>query len=394
MLPVRVVPRVCWGTIINNRDALLVVQLSMAILAGQFSAGSCPGYCAEEATGAPLKGQVSTGRAESNVRNDRSHSQDPFSDNGASVPTTSTPVKTTPPKTLPAKTLPPKTAPSRTTPTKATPKTAPITTSSSSSFRPGIKSGGVEKSSIRPINSALGPFYLKGVVAEQKGDLGTALENFVIAINSDPSNRELQGAVHRVELKLKRRYPAFHAYSSYFTDKNDARFLLNYGVRLYSISCFQQAERLFNKAVILDPSNPNGYFNLGVIYEHDGKLSKALSSYEKSVSLFDQHGPDLAASAQQQALSARDMRLKGSISKMGRERRRFSGMEDPKNGRALAQEAVDSVLRQMQGKPSDIPKWPTLGASDKPISRRKVATRHVDVCDHCLILRSVEMWPN
>ncbi len=238
------------------------------------------------------------------------------------------------------------------------------------------------------------PYFQKGVVAEQNGDLAGALENFVVSVNNDPTNKESQNALHKVELKFKRKYPAFHAYSSYFTGKNDARLLLNYGVRLYSISCFRQAENLFNRAATLDPDNPNAYFNLGVIYEHDGQLSKALAQYQKSLALFKLHGADLASSVSTQAQDSRGKTLKGVVVKLNRERRRFSGMEDPTNGPQLAQAAVDSVVLQLKGQPSNIPKWPTLGVAQPPGGRPKAASRHVDTCDHCLILRDVEMWPN
>jgi len=240
--------------------------------------------------------------------------------------------------------------------------------------------------------------FLKGAEAEQRNDNASALENYVIALNNDPSNPDFIAAVRRVEMKFKRRYPAFHAYTSYFTGKHDERLLLNYGVRLYSLSCFQQAENLFTKAVSLDPSNPNGYFNLGVIYEHKGQLANALTNYQKSLELFKLQGNDLVMSVQQQAQIARERKRNNPTFKLSHERRRYSGMEDPKNGRELAQVAVNSVLRQMKGMPSDIPKWPMLDVTQRPGTKsattRGTASRHVDTCDHCLILRNVEMWPN
>lgn len=261
---------------------------------------------------------------------------------------------------------------------------------------PGATEYGVARTTINPhpVNAKVDLNYQKGFDAEQRGDLATAIENYVVAVNNDPSNREFLRALRRAELKFKSNYPTFHAYTSYFTAKHDARLLLNYGVRLYSLSCFQQAERLFNRAASLDSSNPNAYFNLGVIYEHDGRLAKALPKYQKALALFKAHGPDLPASAQSQARSARDKPLTGAISKSGHERRRYSGMEDPLNGRALAQAAVNSVLQQMKGKRSDVPKWPMLDVTQREDRRTAAATRHVDTCDHCLILRNVEMWPN
>lgn len=339
-----------------------------------------PVYAVDEAKSLPLKGEVRTNRVDSfspdqtNLPKD----SDPFSDDSAPEVLSTSGTKSG---------------------TKASTKSG-TSSSSSTSTNTGTKArtnSGTKQTYVNPPNVIvkIDSNYQKGIDAEQRDDLATAIENYVISVNNDPSNQEFVDALRRVELKFKSKCPKFHAYTSYFTGKHDARLLLNYGVRLYSLSCFQQAERLFNRAAELDPSNPNAQFNLGVIYEHNGQLSKALSKYQKSLSLFKLHGPDLPATAATIAQNARKQALKGKIAKVDHERRRFSGMEDPKNGRQLAQDAVNSVLQQMKGKPDNLPKWPTLTVNQGGAGQRTVTTqRHVDTCDHCLIIRNVEMWPN
>ncbi len=339
-----------------------------------FHAG--PVFAADETKGLPLKGEVRTNRLDSFSQNQMNQpiDSDPFNDNSA-----------------------PEVKPTPVTKAGTKPGTETgIKPSTQAGIKPSTKAG-TKQNAVQPPNVTvkIDSNYQKGVAAEQRDDLPTAIENYVIAVNNEPTNPVFVGALRRVELKFKSICPKFHAYTSYFTGKRDARLLLNYGVRLYSLSCFQQAERLFSQAASLDPSNPNAQFNLGVIYEHNGQLSKALTKYQKSLSLFKLHGPDLPASAAAIAQNARQQALKGKIAKVDHERRRFSGMEDPKNGQQLAQEAVNSVLRQMNGKPDNLPKWPTLTVNqNKPGQRTVGSQRHVDTCDHCLIIRNVEMWPN
>jgi Flp pilus assembly protein TadD len=351
---------------IKLRESSLGFEFLLIFTAFSFIGGAAFGADAEKKT--PLKGEVRSGRNQTALPSARTQSDDPFSTDSAG--SASDPLK-----------FSSQTNSSRTSPSARR-----------EAFQKSMQRARAGVQSTRNVNTD--PYVLKGVVAEQNGDLAGALENFVVSVNNDPTNKESQNALHKVELKFKRKYPAFHAYSSYFTGKKDARLLLNYGVRLYSISCFRQAENLFNRAATLDPNNPNAYFNLGVIYEHDGQLSKALAQYQKSLALFKLHGADLASSVSTQAQDSRGKTLKGAVVKLNRERRRFSGMEDPTNGPQLAQAAVDSVLLQLKGQPSSIPKWPTLGVTQPPGGRPKAASRHVDTCDHCLILRDVEMWPN
>lgn len=351
--------------------------------------GAKPSLADEEPKSRPLKGEIRTNRVDQVPREvlvlPADH--DPFSDDAAGTIPTAPPIRLAVPSGPSRPAVPRPAAASR----PAFPSRPAIPSRPTPSTEYGIKPLSKTSNATAKVDAN----FKKGIDAEQRDDLATAIENFVIAVNNDPSNQEFVAALRRVELKFKGKCPKFHAYTSYFTGKRDARLLLNYGVRLYSLSCFQQAERLFNQAALLDPSNPNAHFNLGVIYEHNGQLAKALTKYQKSLSLFKLHGPDLPASVASVAENARKQTLQGKIAKVSRERRRFSGMEDPKNGRQLAQEAVDSVLRQMNGKPANLPKWPTLTVNQRTPPQRGVApSRHVDTCDHCLIIRDVEMWPN
>jgi tetratricopeptide (TPR) repeat protein len=353
---------------------------------------ACPGFAGNDEKKQPLKGEIRTERVKSNSPETRElpKDSDPFSDDAVNdmraVPRTE--VRTAPRTEV-------RTAPRTEVRIAPRPEVRPAPRTE---VRPAPRTKyGINQPTMKPLigSAKIDVNYQKGIAAEKRGDLATAIENFVYALNNDPSNPLFSSALRRVEMKFKAKCPKFHAYTSYFTGKRDARLLLNYGVRFYSLSCFQQAERLFNQAALLDPTNPNSHFNLGVIYEHNGQLAKALTEYQKSLSLFESQGPDLPASAVTLAQNARKQALRGKIAKVSHERRRYSGMEDPKNGLQLAQEAVDSVLQQMNGKPAKLPKWPTLTVNQRTPTKRDAApSRHVDTCDHCLIIRDIEMWPN
>jgi len=87
-------------------------------------------------------------------------------------------------------------------------------------------------------------YYSIGVNAEAKGDLPTALENYVLAFNCEPTNPTLRNALSNIESQITARYPTYHANSFYFTSERDARCLLNYGVRMYALGWNQQATEL------------------------------------------------------------------------------------------------------------------------------------------------------
>lgn len=59
-----------------------------------------------------------------------------------------------------------------------------------------------------------------------------------------------------------------------------AKEYLKHGAKMHSQGNSHMAESFFNKAINLDPHNPDGYFNLGALYEGRGELSMALQHYK------------------------------------------------------------------------------------------------------------------
>ena len=58
--------------------------------------------------------------------------------------------------------------------------------------------------------------------------------------------------------------------------------LLKEGISFWESKKAKQAEERFHQAIRLDPRNAEAFFSLGVIYEAEGKLDKALKSYERA----------------------------------------------------------------------------------------------------------------
>lgn len=54
---------------------------------------------------------------------------------------------------------------------------------------------------------------------------------------------------------------------------------LRHGAKLHREGSTSISERFFNKAINLDPSNPDGYYNLGAMYESRGDRDLALAHY-------------------------------------------------------------------------------------------------------------------
>ncbi|MBI1269528.1 tetratricopeptide repeat protein [bacterium] len=59
-----------------------------------------------------------------------------------------------------------------------------------------------------------------------------------------------------------------------------AKEYLKHGAKMHGQGNIHMAESFFNKAINLDPHNPDGYFNLGALYEGRGELSMALQHYK------------------------------------------------------------------------------------------------------------------
>ncbi len=67
--------------------------------------------------------------------------------------------------------------------------------------------------------------------------------------------------------------------------KEDASYLSSLGGALSMLEKFEEAEKIFRKAVELDPKNPSNHMNLGVIYARQKNYEKAVRKLEKAIEL-------------------------------------------------------------------------------------------------------------
>lgn len=71
--------------------------------------------------------------------------------------------------------------------------------------------------------------------------------------------------------------------NSSFAFDPDAVRLYNQGVDISKTGSYQEAILLFRKAIIIDPSFTDAYYNLGSLYEYLGNTDKSLEAYEELV---------------------------------------------------------------------------------------------------------------
>ena len=67
--------------------------------------------------------------------------------------------------------------------------------------------------------------------------------------------------------------------------RGDARSNLDFGNKVATQGLWREAIFRWEKAVEIDPSYAEAYNNLGVGYEHEGRLDKARKAYEKALEL-------------------------------------------------------------------------------------------------------------
>lgn len=79
----------------------------------------------------------------------------------------------------------------------------------------------------------------------------------------------------------KGRYVPMRPYEDLSNEEN-AQDVLKQASAAYQNGRFEQAERLFKKALSLDPKSVDAYYNLGVLAESRGDLKGALESYRKA----------------------------------------------------------------------------------------------------------------
>ncbi|MBY0545891.1 MAG: tetratricopeptide repeat protein [Candidatus Obscuribacterales bacterium] len=81
--------------------------------------------------------------------------------------------------------------------------------------------------------------------------------------------------------QTKGRYVPMRPYEDLSNEEN-AQDVLKQASAAYQNGRFEQAERLFKKALSLDPKSVDAYYNLGVLSESRGDLKGALEAYRKA----------------------------------------------------------------------------------------------------------------
>lgn len=300
-----------------------------------------------------------------------------------------------------------------------TPKSAELSASGQAAYRAGQNDQArkLQEEALKHDPKNSDAYYQLAIMAEQKDSYGDALKNYVLAYNNDPTNPILRAALDNLERRIKTVVQLWHSQSYYFNDPRDPRLLLNYGVRMYSVGWYPQAEDLFTKAAWLDPSNGNAFFNLGVLAERQGQPAKALAMYQRAATLFKMYGddpPPTRAVIRTYMPSSRYVREFGAAAApQGNEQRHFSGREDRGSGSDLSGEAILDATSELHGRrPMNAETWPllsigpeggatvtTAGNQQWPIVNVNEMPRgymrgFVDTCDRCRIPRDSGIGPN
>ncbi len=123
-------------------------------------------------------------------------------------------------------------------------------------------------------------------------DLGTRFADLWIARFYHPSDKsirlELNAVENVIDATVRRNGGAWHIVEYYGPIDGrdqflDLDYLLNGGVRLYAVGDLPNATRLFEEAAKFDPRCADAYFDLGAVYESQGKLSAAADNYQKAL---------------------------------------------------------------------------------------------------------------
>jgi len=122
----------------------------------------------------------------------------------------------------------------------------------------------------------------------RRGNIGERFAKLWIARYYDPKNSEIRHQLDLVEKELDKQVKAnggswhiveYFGPATWHNEVPDPRYLLNGGVRLFSIGDVANAKRLFEETLRVDRNNPDAYFNLGALSESANKTGEAREFY-------------------------------------------------------------------------------------------------------------------
>ncbi len=174
----------------------------------------------------------------------------------------------------------------------------------------------------------------------------------------NPTSIEAKLQVAWLENYFKRMVDPRYHIIVYYRSPRDPRFLLNQGVRLYSMGFLNEADELFEYVSNCHPHNFNAWYNLGVVAEKQNKLPEALKYYQMAKDCLNRHSY-IATSLE-------------------------SGIEDLSPPSLAVQKAIASINKQLSEN------YSTIGHNSL-LSR---FTPSMDTCDRCRLIRGVKMAPD
>lgn len=130
----------------------------------------------------------------------------------------------------------------------------------------------------------------RAILLQKTGQGERAVEAYEEVLKSDPSNTD---AVVNLAGLIRKQYPA-EALSKLLDMKaqypNNVSVLAQLGVAYADSGNFEDAYRSLSQASLLEPQNPQHYYNMAVIAERLRDSGKAISLYEKALEVDALHG--------------------------------------------------------------------------------------------------------
>ncbi len=130
----------------------------------------------------------------------------------------------------------------------------------------------------------------RAIVLQKTGQSDRAIEAYEEVLKSDPSNTD---AVVNLAGLIRKQFPA-EALSKLLDMKmqypSNVSILAQLGVAYADSGNFEDAYRSLSQASLMEPQNPQHYYNMAVIAERLRDSSKAVSLYEKALEVDALHG--------------------------------------------------------------------------------------------------------
>ncbi len=137
------------------------------------------------------------------------------------------------------------------------------------------------------------PWFELGLVQAKRGDDLGAEESLAKAVSIEPDNALYQYAYGEVLRYGKKYDEAIEAYRlATDHDPPHPKASAKLGLALAQSKRFGEAEVYLTEAIRKDPANQFNYFNLGVVYNDEGKLAQAKGMFEKFIQLADKADGD------------------------------------------------------------------------------------------------------